>query len=86
MHITAPATHCAYTACTPCQVRNSWTPEWGQEGYIKVLRSNHAVVDCGVDLSPLDGDGCATGPNKSPPQIKVCGVSGILYDGAYPVL
>jgi len=67
-------------------VRNSWTPEWGQEGYIQVARTNPADAECGVDITPLDGDGCAAGPNKSPLEVKVCGVSGILYDGAYPIV
>jgi len=65
-------------------VRNSWTPEWGDGGYIKVARSSTAT--CGTDITPLDGDGCAKGPNKSPAEIKVCGVSGILYDGVYPLM
>jgi len=68
-------------------VRNSWTPEWGENGYIRVAR--HDPEDpsskgpaCGVDIDPSDGDGCTGGP----PSVKVCGVSGILYDGVYPVV
>ena len=71
------------------KVRNGWTPEWGQEGYITVLRKRKpccgGLHSCGVDLGPLVGDGCAVGPDKSPLQIKVCGVRDALYDGVYPV-
>lgn len=61
-------------------VRNSWTPRWGEGGYMKVARSRDAP--CGVDLHPMDGDGCKGGPAT----VKVCGQSGILYDGVYPLV
>ena len=61
-------------------VRNSWTPLWGEEGYIRLKRS--ASPSCGIDLKPEDGDGCKGGP----PTVKVCGQSGVLYDGAYPLV
>ena len=37
-------------------VRNSWTTLWGDAGYIKLARSANA--SCGVDVTPLDGNGC----------------------------
>ena len=37
---------------------------------------------CGIDLTPGDGDGCKGGPAR----VKVCGQSGILYDGVFPLL
>jgi len=61
-------------------VRNSWSPSWGEEGYIKILRT--PTVQCGVDLNPADGDGCDGGP----PNVTVCGTCGILYDNVYPVI
>jgi cathepsin L len=62
-------------------VRNSWSSKWGEAGYIRLLRQNDQAR-CGEDLTPRDGDGC----KDSPPEVKVCGVCGILYDNAYPVV
>jgi len=61
-------------------VRNSWTPKWGESGYIKILRTSE--VQCGTDTSPSDGSGCDNGP----PTVNVCGTCGILYDTCYPVI
>jgi cathepsin L len=61
-------------------VRNSWTPTWGEGGYIKVFRT--ATVQCGIDSSPSDGSGCDNGP----PTVTVCGTCGILYDNVYPTI
>ena len=61
-------------------IRNSWTPLWGESGYMKLKREANAP--CGIDLAPGDGDGCKGGPA----QVKVCGQSGILYDGVYPIV
>ena len=61
-------------------IRNSWTPLWGMNGTIRLLRE--ASPSCGMDLNPLDGNGCKGGP----PQVQVCGQSGVLYDGVYPTV
>lgn len=61
-------------------VRNSWSPSWGEEGYIKVLRSADDEAQCGTDVTPEHGTACAD--DLSP--VKVCGQCGILYDSAYP--
>jgi len=61
-------------------VRNSWSPQWGDDGYIKIKRES--PVTCGVDLNPSDGDGCDNGP----PTVTVCGTCGILYDTLYPIV
>lgn len=60
-------------------VRNSWSPNWGEEGYIRLRRNSNPP--CGTDITPLDGDGCTGGP----PQVKVCGECGILYDTLYVI-
>jgi len=61
-------------------VRNSWSPSWGEDGYIKLKRTQEII--CGIDTNPSDGDGCSGGP----PTVKVCGTCGILFDGAFPVV
>jgi cathepsin L len=61
-------------------VRNSWSPQWGEQGYIRLHRQN--PVTCGTDLNPSDGDGCTGGP----PTVTVCGTCGILFDTLYPVV
>ena len=37
---------------------------------------------CGIDVNPLDGNGCKGGP----PTVKVCGQNGVLYDAVYPLV
>lgn len=63
-------------------VRNSWTPHWGEKGYIRLLRTKDEGTRCGIDLTPLDGSGCKGGP----PTVKVCGACGILFDTVYPTI
>jgi len=61
-------------------VRNSWSPAWGEEGYIRLRRSS--AFTCGTDIHPGDGTGCKNGP----PTVQVCGTCGILYDNSYPIV
>jgi len=61
-------------------VRNSWSPQWGENGYIRLKRES--PFTCGTDLNPSDGDGCTNGP----PTVTVCGTCGILFDAVYPVV
>jgi len=63
-------------------VRNSWSPLWGEKGYIRLRRTHSEATRCGTDMNPSDGTGCKNGP----PTVKVCGTCGILYDVSYPVI
>ena len=65
-------------------VKNSWSPDYGNNGFINLRMGNNDAEDnCLMDNTPEDGVECAAG--GSPPPVKVCGECGILYDIAYPV-
>ena len=61
-------------------VRNSWSPSWGEKGYIRLARSDSDDTNCATDTTPQDGSACAgdTAP------VTTCGTCGILYDTCYP--
>jgi cathepsin L len=61
-------------------IRNSWSPMWGEKGYIRLLRHSLEKTVCGVDSTPLDGVGCEGGAA----QDEVCGQCGVLFDVSYP--
>jgi len=58
-------------------VRNSWTSQWGNDGYIKIEREDGY---CGTDFHNGDGVGC----DSDPVNVTVCGQCGIMYDSSYP--
>jgi len=57
-------------------IQNSWGKGWGENGRIKLLRTDDDDNVCGMDTRPQDGTACKGGPA----QVKVCGMCGILYD------
>jgi len=59
-------------------VRNSWSPGYGENGFIRLLKTD--TVQCGWDVNPQDGTGCNGGPN----ELWTCGMCGILFDTLYP--
>lgn len=59
-------------------VRNSWTSQWGMDGYIRIARQDGY---CGQDVRNSDGVGC----DYDPQNVTVCGACGIMYDASYPV-
>lgn len=62
-------------------IQNSWGPEWGEHGMIRLRRRDNDEVDqCGVDRQPEVGTGCKGGPK----EVQVCGMCGILYDSVVP--
>lgn len=60
-------------------VRNSWSPSFGEKGYIRVLRVEDESERCGIQLNPQNNDACE-GDHK--PR-KVCGTCGILSGSSY---
>ena len=60
-------------------VRNSWSPAWGEAGFIRLLRKPGAT-ECGWNVDPANGDGCK---GQTAPE-WACGMCGIAYDTLYP--
>lgn len=62
-------------------IRNSWSPSYGEKGYIRIHRDDGEGENCGIQLNPQDNDACE-GDYK--PR-KVCGTCGILSGSSYLV-
>jgi len=61
-------------------IKNSWGPQWGEEGSGRFIRSDNEEKVCGWDENPQEGSGCDNGPE----HVWVCGTCGILYDVIAP--
>jgi len=62
------------------QIKNSWGPQWGENGSGRFIRTDNEEKVCGWDEKPQEGSGCDNGPER----VWVCGTCGILYDVVAP--
>jgi cathepsin L len=61
-------------------IQNSWGADWGENGFIRILKHEDEDSWCGQDKKPQEGEGCDGGPS----EVTVCGTCGILYDPLVP--
>lgn len=61
-------------------VQNSWGSYWGENGRIRISRSDDEEGHCGMDKDPQAGIACK-GETEA---VKVCGTCGILFDSVVP--
>jgi len=61
-------------------IRNTWGPDWGEDGYIRMKRHGDNENYCGTDHDNQQGVGCKGDPST----IKVCGMCGMFADSVVP--
>lgn len=62
-------------------IRNSWSPTWGEAGYMRLLRTDGDDTNCALDSTPQDGVAC----DGQPEAVSTCGTCGAIYDTSYPL-
>lgn len=70
------------------KIRNSWGEGFGEDGFIRIKRTDDDDQVCAMDRDPLVGVQCALdeGGNKIDVEpVKVCGESAVIFDASYPV-
>lgn len=71
-------------------VRNSWSPMWGENGYIRLERVDPSTLPdgksrCGMDNHTEDGSACIVNGTVVPSEVEVCGTSAILSESTIPM-
>lgn len=61
-------------------IKNSWGPNWGEKGFIRIIMYEDDETHCGMDYETHKGVACEGDPEED----LVCGSFGILYDAAFP--